>query len=58
MNKSVKITNTTFLGQVQWVPSTIQIKTDQELYIWLEGHHAGYMIIKVAIHMIAVYHAP
>ena len=56
MNKLVKNTDTVFIWHMQWAPSTIQTKTDREIYIWLEGRHAGYMTKKVAIHMVAVYH--
>ena len=57
MNKIKKITDTIFVGHMQWAPSKIQMKTDQELYTWLERPHAGYMTKKVAIQMVAVNHA-
>ena len=57
MNKTVKITNTLFVGHMQWIPLTIQMKTDLELYVWLERRHGRYMTKKVAINVVTVYYA-
>ena len=44
-NNKMKITNTIFIRHVQWMPSTVQIKT--RIIIHLARGMEGYMIKKV-----------
>ena len=51
----VKITNTVFIGHLHQFSINNIDKADQQLYVWLERRHSGYMTKKIVIHMIAVY---